>query len=138
MTRNAQSGRAERRGSTFVEFSLFFIVFLVLIVQTIELGRVVWTYTTLTHAVREGARYARLNGSDSPATDEQIVSVIENAAVGLPSEMLQVQIEWLPDRKRGSQVRITGNTEVALVGSSLALDRSKIPLETSSTGVVER
>ena len=138
MTRKAALRRSGRRGSTFVEFALFFIVFLTLIVQIIELGRVVWTYTTLAHAVREGARYARLNGSDSPATDEQIVSVIEKAAVGLPDEALQVQIEWLPDRSRGSQVRITGNTEVALIGSSLALDQSKIPLETSSTGVVER
>ena len=44
--------RNGRRGATMVEFALFFLLFFVVTVALMELGRGMWTYTTVAHAAR--------------------------------------------------------------------------------------
>jgi uncharacterized repeat protein (TIGR01451 family) len=46
------------RGQALVEFALTLLVFLMLLVMIIEVGRILWTYVTLQHAAKTGARYA--------------------------------------------------------------------------------
>ncbi len=45
-------GKKRRRGATVVEFSLVFMLFLVVITALIEFSRVMWTYATLAHVTR--------------------------------------------------------------------------------------
>ena len=58
-----------QRGSTIVEFSLVFILFIVVLMTLMELGRGMWTYATLAHAARQAGRFCMVRGSASPATD---------------------------------------------------------------------
>lgn len=47
-----------KRGQALVEFSLTALVFLLLLVMVIEIGRILFAFVTLQHAARLGARYA--------------------------------------------------------------------------------
>ena len=52
--------RVSRRGAAIVEFSLVFILFLLIVVGALEMGRAFWTYATLAHATMTiGAYHAR-------------------------------------------------------------------------------
>ena len=72
-----------RRGATLVEFALFFMVFLVLTLGLMELGRAVWTYVTLSHAARAGGRYAIVHGGTNPISGKTIAQVVQENAIGL-------------------------------------------------------
>jgi Flp pilus assembly protein TadG len=52
------------RGQSMVEFALLLPLLLVLIVSTIELGRLFFTKIVITNAAREGAYYLTMNPSD--------------------------------------------------------------------------
>jgi uncharacterized repeat protein (TIGR01451 family) len=52
----SRSGKG--RGQALVEFALTLLVFLMLLVMIIEVGRILWAYVTLQHAAKTGARYA--------------------------------------------------------------------------------
>lgn len=97
------------RGATMVETALVLTILLMLVLGTIELGRAVWTFNTLAFATRQGIRYAVVRGTVTPATDEQIKSVIAANAVGVKAADLNVTTSWTPNRERGSlvEVRVT-------------------------------
>lgn len=69
-----------RRGSTAVEMALILPAFLAVVFTGAELGRYVWTRTTIQHATDEAARYALAHPS---ADFADIVQVARDAAVGL-------------------------------------------------------
>ena len=53
--RFASAGRrASRRGAAIVEFALVFILFLLIVLGALEMGRAFWTYATLAHATKQG------------------------------------------------------------------------------------
>ncbi len=60
--------RTRRHGATIVEFSLVFLVFVVVLVALMEFGRAMWTYATIAHAARQGARYCMVHGTENTAT----------------------------------------------------------------------
>jgi Flp pilus assembly protein TadG len=51
----------ERRGNAALEFAFLMPVFLVLFLGIMEFGRLLWTQTTLQHAVEAAARYGAIN-----------------------------------------------------------------------------
>lgn len=90
------SQKHSQRGATMVEFGLFFLLFLTVTVALMELGRAVWTFTTVAHAARAGARYAIIRGSINPitASDTTIAKIVENNAVGLNSAEITVNTRY--------------------------------------------
>ncbi len=72
----------DQRGASTVEFAIIVVLFFVLIMGFIDFGRAVWTYHTLSHATREGARYAIVHGSKSnnPATFNDIRDIVRSHA----------------------------------------------------------
>ena len=42
-----------QRGATIVEFSLVFLLFVVILVALMEFGRAMWTYAMIAHATRQ-------------------------------------------------------------------------------------
>jgi hypothetical protein len=72
-----------------LEFVLVGIPVIFILISLFEAARGMWTYNTLSYAVREATRYASVHGADcaSPQTCQvnigQIVTVIENSGVGL-------------------------------------------------------
>ena len=51
----------ELRGTAALEFAILMPVFLVMFLGIMEFGRLLWTQTTLQHAVEAAARYAAIN-----------------------------------------------------------------------------
>jgi Flp pilus assembly protein TadG len=91
-----------------MEFALILSVFLLLTFGTIDFGRGVWTYNTLSHAAREATRYAVVHGawSQYPASSEQIKEIITKQAAGLDPQKVVVTTSWQPNNEPGSVVQV--------------------------------
>ena len=87
--------RAER-GATMIEFALFFLLFLMVAVALMELGRGVWTFTTVAHAARAGARYAIIHGDLNPIAggDATIADIVQANAIGLNTAEITVDTKY--------------------------------------------
>jgi Flp pilus assembly protein TadG len=122
-----------------IEFGLVFSLLLMLIVGTFELGRAVWTYTTVSYASRQGARLAIVH---SEYGDPDVIAAlgtdpiddqVKRNAVGLDPAKLQITKNWTPDASRGSEFQITVRYPVDFIGASLFLPGSNsITVGTSS------
>ncbi len=76
--------RARRRGATIVEFAFTFMLFLLIVLALMEIGRGIWTYTTLSHAARQTARFAQISGTiTGVTTTTQLEAVAARWAHGL-------------------------------------------------------
>jgi Flp pilus assembly protein TadG len=85
------------RGSSLLEFALIAVMFVLVLLGVVEMGRMVLVYTTVANAARAGARYAIVHGGDrtgtgadgpsgpgSPCTCTQVKTVVKNfASAGL-------------------------------------------------------
>ena len=92
-----------------VEFALVAPMFFLLLFGIVEAGRFIFYYETLSHATREGARYAIVNGAntlgcpsgppapgtaacDVPGND--VVARVRQSAFGVPSSGISVDRCW--------------------------------------------
>ncbi|MGY8996203.1 MAG: TadE/TadG family type IV pilus assembly protein [Alphaproteobacteria bacterium] len=100
--------RRADEGVTAIEFSLIVPVFLLIIYGIMELGRLLFVYNSLGHAVYEGSRYAIVRGSESaaPATTSQIEAQVQAYATSLDPSLLNVNVTFDPDNSPGSTVVI--------------------------------
>jgi Flp pilus assembly protein TadG len=120
-------------GQAMVEFALVAPMFFLLLFGIIEAGRFVFYYETLSHATREGARYAIVNGANTlgcpsgPAapgssgcdtTGANVVTRVRQSAFGVPSTGITVDRCWWyttcdfgthgdGDNARGATVTVT-------------------------------
>ncbi len=102
---NDQRRTNGERGAEMVEFALSFLLFLILVVAVFEGGRLVWTYETLAHAARQGARMAIVHGERNPLGDDTaITAAVRAQAVGLPSADVTVNTVWDDAEKKGGSV----------------------------------
>ncbi len=95
------------KGTIIVEFALVAMIFFLLTLGLVEVGRGVWAYHSLTHAAREGARYAIVHGdrSNDPATATIISNLVKNRIPNLSG--VTVNTTWLPNNSQGSTVEVT-------------------------------
>ncbi|MDA1312624.1 MAG: TadE/TadG family type IV pilus assembly protein [Acidobacteria bacterium] len=128
-----------------VEFSLFFITFLVLSVGLMELGRGVWTYVTLSHAARAGGRYAIVHGASNPiAVDGTTVTeYVKDNAVGLNDSNLSVVVSYdtgtpgdAAPNVQGNVVEIRVQYPFQLVSGGLIASQSTIQMASTTRMVV--
>lgn len=98
----------DTRGVAAVEFAFAFPILILLLVGTLDIGRALWTTSTLDHAAREGARYASLRGAESryPASDAEIQAFVRNRAIGIDPSRLTVSVAWAPNSYSGGTVTI--------------------------------
>lgn len=107
--RIARQWVAERRGSMAIEAALAIPIVILLMLGTVDFGRLLWTMGTLQHAAREGTRYAIVRGTDGgmgAVSDETLIDFVKGRAAGLRPEQLAVTVAWGPGRARGSTVAI--------------------------------
>ncbi len=110
--------RAEE-GASAVEFALVAVVLVLLLVGTVQFGYLFWQWLEITHAAREGARWAALRhpaGSVStPWTTRYIVS---SAAPSLNPRLTDADIVIVPPDPGvgdvGTPVRVTVSHDVAI------------------------
>jgi len=129
-----------RRGATVIEFSLVFIIFIILTLGLFEFGRLIWTFHTLTHAAREGLRVAMIQGTVNAANQDDAISAVENAveqhAVGLDPEQITVTPSWPSGISRGENVEITASYNFEFVTGGLFRTSGGLALETTAGGIV--
>jgi Flp pilus assembly protein TadG len=104
-------------GVVLVEFTFVAMLFLTMLFGLVEIGRVLFTYTTIVTAARVGVRYAIVHGGNrnppsGPGNDPtDVVSVVTNltAIGGLTTANILTPIVTYPDGKNtvGSQVKVT-------------------------------
>ncbi len=112
--RTTNRNRNPRRGASMLEFALGFLLFLSLIFAAFDLGGAVWTYTTVTHAAKQATRFATIHGAQNRVkdangvdiTDLKIKQIAKASAPGLDPTAMTVNVSWLPDNSRGSNVKV--------------------------------
>jgi Flp pilus assembly protein TadG len=120
-------GRHQRRKSRaqgMVEFALVGPMFFLILLGTIEAGRLMWTSHELSNGTREGARWASVRGERSGAniTNGQVKDIILARTTALDSS-LTVSLDY-PDgnKEPESKVRIsTTYNYVPMVGGFLGI-----------------
>ena len=95
-TRKRRNGSG-RRGAVIVEFAFTFMLFFVIVLTLMEIGRGIWTYTTLSHAARQTARFAQISGTiTGVATLVELKQVADRWAHGLNPNDLTLNAQWYP------------------------------------------
>jgi hypothetical protein len=135
-----------RRGATVVEFALTFLLFLLIILTMLEIGRGIWTYTTLAQAARQAGRYAIVRGSENPTTLANIRTVVERHARGLEGSRISINAAWNPSAEtpnldpaavnRGDIVEIKLIYPFQLVSSPIVLAQSTVMMSSTTRMVV--
>ena len=107
-----------------VEFALVGPIFFLMLIGTIEMGRLMWTSHELSNGAREGARWASVRGerSGENITDGQVEVVILERTSAL-NDSLQVNVTWSEtNREPGSKVTVaTSYDYVPMVGGFLGI-----------------
>jgi len=121
MVARAMTPRSRRpcnRGSAILEFALTFLAFLAFTLGGFEVGRAIWTYSTVSHAAKQAVRYAMIHGADNAGTDgsgnalsqtdveEQVEGVAKDNAIGLNAQLVSVETVWTPNNFPGSRVAV--------------------------------
>ena len=122
----------KQTGAVIVEFSLVFMLFLVLSIGLFEMGRAMWIYTTLSHAARQGARFAMVRGNAATtlgvptATNAEITQVVRNNAIGLVASDVTVTPMWKDSAGGIEQPWDAAGT--SRIGGSYVVVRTTYPL----------
>jgi hypothetical protein len=84
-TSAAARTKSGQRSQALVEFALISPLFFFIMFSAIDISRLLYTYTAISSAARDGARTASLNGS--AFSDCQIIREVEIVGQGFPVEM---------------------------------------------------
>ena len=105
--------RSERRrrhqsGQAIVEGALVMLVFLTITFGLMDFGRMVWSYTMISHGAREATRYAMVRGTSSghAATKSQIQGIVTSRSPGLDTSNTTSDVTFTPDQSPGSTVKV--------------------------------
>lgn len=80
--------RKKQKGQSLVEFALILPILLLVILGTMEFGRIFLLYATVSNGAREGSRYGMVNPTDTDGiiarvNDRMVMTLPENLTVGV-------------------------------------------------------
>lgn len=101
---------ARQSGQALVEFALTSLIFLVIVFGTLEFGRVIYPYSQLHDAVREGARVAKVEPGDTAA----IRAKVKDAGIGLNLSDANIGVSG-GGGNPGDMVRVTATYHFDLI-----------------------
>ena len=139
--------RAHRRGATIVEFAFTFMLFFLIVLALMEIGRGIWTYTTLSHATRQTARFAQISGTITGVTTlTELKTIADRWAHGLNPADLTLNAVWNPGEtdettdpslaERDDIVQINLVYNFRLISSPIVLTQSTITMGSTSRMIV--
>jgi Flp pilus assembly protein TadG len=126
-------GRRRMAGQATVEFSLASLVFLAIVLGTIDFGRVAFTYSMLHNAIREGARVGKVACSDTAAIRTAVID--GSPTLGLTAGQVTVTTPGGCDPPTGT-VRVQAQATFSAVSPDL-LGIAPITLTARATVDVE-
>jgi Flp pilus assembly protein TadG len=97
-----------RKGQSTVELAVALLVFLPMVLGTMEFGRLVYTHTWTNYVCREATRWASVRGSasGSPVNSTQVTSFVRGMAIAINPNNVTVNTTWSPNNNPGSTVRV--------------------------------
>lgn len=119
--------KSRRAGQSLVEFAFTVIIFLNLVLGTINLAYGVYCYHTIAYAARDAVRYAIVRGPNSalPATTAQIQQTAVDAAIGVNLALSNVTVSWPTDASLAThkdvKVTVALNYPLLLTPASMTL-----------------
>ena len=129
--------RRDNSGGIATEFAFAAPIMIALSIGTIDVGRMVWINTTLSHAAHEGVRYAsaRGAGASAPATKAEIIAYVKNRAAGILDSEMTVAVTWTPNNSSGGRITIALDYSFdSYIGAFLAL--KPVPLREVASMIV--
>ena len=127
----------KRQGAVYVEFALGFLLFITLVFGVFEGARMIWAYASITHAAREGARYAMVHGHQSPVADSAIETYAEARAPGLAPGDVTVTTTWEDTDKEGSSVvRVQVAYPISMIASTMLFGKQTMNLSYTARAVI--
>ncbi|HUY99644.1 MAG TPA: TadE/TadG family type IV pilus assembly protein [Thermomicrobiaceae bacterium] len=131
------SRRRSRRRRGFaaqavVEFAIGSIVFFGVILGTIDYGRVIFMYSELQNAVREGARYAEVQPTDTTGIQNYVVT--KAPQLGLTTS--SVTVTCSPSCTTGGSVTVVATLQFQAFTQKL-LHIGALTLNASATNAIE-
>jgi len=117
-----------------VEFALSFVLFILLVFAVMEGGKAIWTWTTLQHGVREGARLAIMQ-ADNASADTNIANIIKARTIGIPANDITVTTTWT-GTAGGDVVSITAAYRMPVMFGGLVFGSSGVNLQARSSAVI--
>ena len=95
-----------QKGTSVLEFGIVLVVFFLLTLGIMDMGRAVREYHSLSFAAREGTRYAIVHGnrSNNPATADTIENIVKSRIPNLQD--VTVTTTWDPNNAQASSVEV--------------------------------
>ena len=97
VSRIRKRGNARRRGNAIVEFAFVFILFFIVLLTMMELGRGMWVYATIATATSRCGDYCMVRGSLRPGVASDITDIAQKYTKGLDQSELTVTTTYNPD-----------------------------------------
>jgi Flp pilus assembly protein TadG len=88
---------AGRRGNAIIEFAFVFVLFFIVLMTMLELGRGTWVYASIATATRRAGDYCMVRGSLRPGVATDIPAIITRYTAGLDQSELTVVTTYNPD-----------------------------------------
>ncbi len=111
--------RIRSRGVTALEALILLPVFLLLLLSILDMTRLLWTRSILSHAARETVRYATVHGSesDNPVNASDLRQRFLQSSYAIdPAELtLTITPNWDEDSSPGTRFRLVANYEFAFL-----------------------
>ena len=144
--RPGEGGPGRKRGSVMVEFTLVFLLFLVVLLTLMEFARGMWTYITVAQVARQAGAYLMVHGTMDRPTLTELRTVATTAAMGLDTSYLEVDVLLNPDdddpgtdpalAERGDIVEVKISYPFRLVTGGLVIAGDTIPMASTTRVVV--
>jgi Flp pilus assembly protein TadG len=111
--------RIRSRGVTALEALVLLPVFLLLLLSILDMTRLLWTRSILSHAARETVRYATVHGSasDNPVTSSALRQRFLQSTYAIDPAALALTItpNWDEESSAGTRFRLVANYEFAFL-----------------------
>lgn len=134
--------RRTQQGITTVEIAVSLLLILTLILVSIDGARLIFAYSSVSNAAREGVRFATVRGTeagqdsnrpsgDAPATSAQIENLLETTYA--PHIPIRVTTEWPPAPGGGQNKSAGAVLEVTVESDFVPVVPFLNPITVSST-----
>jgi Flp pilus assembly protein TadG len=137
----------KEKGQSLLEFSISFVIFIILMAGIIDLGRVFFTYMSLRDAAQEGAAYGSLNPMRVREIENRVRGISKNPLNFADPNIVDVfvSIEYTDGRpcasldyKTDITVRVETRYTIIMPLMGTILGTQTIPIKASATDDILR